>query len=203
MLDATPAGERVYRPLGFEGIFKMSRWQGETGRRVKPVTEIRMMAAEDIPTVTAVDAAAFGGNRMFLVESLFRRLPQLAFVTQEITGFVLARPGRIATQIGPIVGANEDAAAALLDAALGRISGPVFLDLIDGRDTLKRHLWHHGFSVQRSFLRMGLNCSVPSGTPCNCLWSLDPNLADSYSIGKSQRYYCLSNYQMQHMARCC
>jgi hypothetical protein len=162
-----------------------------------------MMAAEDIPTVTAVDAAAFGGNRMFLVESLFRRLPQLAFVTQEITGFVLARPGRIATQIGPIVGANEDAAAALLDAALGRISGPVFLDLIDGRDTLKRHLWHHGFSVQRSFLRMGLNCSVPSGTPCNCLWSLDPNLADSYSIGKSQCCYCLSNYQMQHMARCC
>jgi GNAT acetyltransferase-like protein len=37
-----------------------------------------------------------------------------------------ARPGRIATQIGPIVAANEDAAAVLLDAVLGCISGPVF-----------------------------------------------------------------------------
>jgi hypothetical protein len=38
-------------------------------------------------------------------------------------------------------------------------------DLIDGRDTLKRHLRQHGFSVQRSFLRMGLHCSVPLGDP--------------------------------------
>jgi hypothetical protein len=172
MLDATPGGERIYRPLGFEAIFEMSRWQGEAsrwqgeaGRRVTPVTGIRTMAADDISTVTALDAAAFGGNRTFLVESLFCRLPQLALVTQDITGFLLARPGRIATQVGPIVAANEDAAAALLDSALGLVRGPVFLDLVDGRGIIKRHLQQHGFSVQRSFLRMSLNCSIPLGDP--------------------------------------
>jgi hypothetical protein len=86
-------------------------------------------------------------------------------VTQDLTGFVLARPGRIATQIGPIVAANEGAAATLLDAALGCVSGPVFLDLIDGRDILMHRLRQRGFTVQRPFLRMGLNLRVPFGRP--------------------------------------
>jgi hypothetical protein len=62
MLDATPAGERIYRPLGFEGIFNLSRWQGVTERRANSPVGIRAMAAGDIPSVTAIDAAAFGVN---------------------------------------------------------------------------------------------------------------------------------------------
>jgi GNAT superfamily N-acetyltransferase len=166
-LDATPAGERIYRPLGFQGLFTLSRWQGVTHARANPPAGIRAMAAGDIPTVTAIDAAAFGAQRKFLVENLFRRLPQLAFVTQDLTGFVLARPGRIATQIGPIVAANEGTAATLLDAALGCLSGPVFLDLIDGRDILMHRLRQRGFTVQRPFLRMGLNRRVPFGHPAH------------------------------------
>jgi len=167
MLDATPAGERIYRPLGFEGIFNLSRWQGISKRRGNSSVGIRAMAASDIPSVTAIDAAAFGAKRKFLIESLFRRLPQLAFVGLDGTSFVLARPGRVATQIGPIVAINEDVAETLLDAALGCVGGSVFLDLIDGRDILMRHLQHRGFSVQRSFLRMGLNRRAPFGDPAH------------------------------------
>jgi hypothetical protein len=172
VLDATPAGERIYRPLGFEGIFKLSRWQGVNETRVArasvtPSSGIRAMTEANIPTVAAGDAAAFGADRSFLIESLFRRLPQLAFVSDDNTGFVLARPGRIATQIGPIVAANEDAAAALLDAALDCISGPVFLDLVDGRDLLMRRLRQRGFTVQRPFLRMSLGRHAAFGNPAH------------------------------------
>jgi len=167
MLDATPAGERIYRPLGFEGIFNVSRWQGVSESRADLPVDIRAMTASDIPFVTAVDAAAFGSRRKFLIESLFRRLPQLAFVSRDNTSFVLARSGRMATQIGPIVATNEDAADAVLDAALSRVSGPVFLDLIDGRDILTRRLQQRGFSVQRPFLRMGLNRRAPFGDPAH------------------------------------
>jgi len=167
MLDATPAAERIYRPLGFEGIFNLSRWQGVTETRAKSPIGVRAMAVGDIPFVTAIDAIAFGSQRKFLIESLFRRLPTLAFVSQDNTGFVLARPGRMATQIGPVVAINEDAADALLDAALGCVDGPVFLDLIDGRDILVRHLQQRGFSVQRPFLRMGLNRRAPYGDPAH------------------------------------
>jgi hypothetical protein len=167
MLDATPAGERIYRPLGFEGIFNLSRWQGVAERRANPPVGVRAMAAGDIPSVTAIDAVAFGAKRKFLIESLFSRLPRLAFVSLDSTSFVLARPGRMATQIGPIVATNEDVADALLDAALGSVSGPVLLDLIDGRDILIRRLQQRGFLVQRPFLRMSLNRRAPFGDPAH------------------------------------
>jgi len=164
VLDATPAGERIYRPLGFEGMFNLSRWQGISGPRKKTrAVAIRSMAAPDLAAVTATDAAAFGADRRFLLQSLFDRLPQLAFITKDNAGFVLARPGRVATQIGPLVAANEDVAASLLDAALGCVSGPVFLDLIDGREILTARLRQRGFTVQRPFLRMGLKRGIPFG----------------------------------------
>ena len=163
MLDATPAGERVYRPLGFEGIFGLSRWQGVAERRATPTRGIRPMTAADMPTIAAMDAAAFGADRSFLPRSFCERVPQLAFVTEDNAGFVLARPGRIATQIGPLVAAYEERAADLLDAALASIRGPVFLDLVDGRDMLARRLRQRGFTVQRPFLRMGFNRDVAFG----------------------------------------
>jgi hypothetical protein len=163
MLDATPAGERVYRPLGFESIFSLSRWQGVAAPRSDGARGIRPMIAADIGAVAAIDAAAFGADRSFLLQSLFDRLPQLAFVTEDNTGFVLARPGRIATQIGPLVAADEAAAADLLEAALGRSKGPLFLDLVDGREVLTRRLRQRGFTIQRPFLRMGLNRGVAFG----------------------------------------
>jgi hypothetical protein len=174
VLDATPAGERVYRPFGFEPIFGLTRWQGDAGDRRAPAAGIRAMKAGDFGTVAALDAAAFGASRRFLIESLYRRAPQLAFVMQDGTGFVLARPGRIATQIGPIVAMDEKAATALLDAALGAASGSVFLDLVDGRDEIKRSLQARGYTVQRPFLRMALHRSAPFGDPSRLFVATGP-----------------------------
>jgi hypothetical protein len=178
VLDATPAGEQVYRPLGFEPIFGLTRWQGNAGDRRAPAPGIRAMEAADLGTVAVLDASAFGASRRFLIESLYQRAPQLAFVTQDGTGFVrgfiLARPGRIATQIGPIVATDEKAAASLLDAALGAASGPVFLDLVDGRDEIKRSLQARGYTVQRPFLRMALHRSAPFGDPSRLFVATGP-----------------------------
>lgn len=168
VLDATPAGERVYRLLGFEGIFKIARWQGVVAERsAEPPAGVAAMTGSDIATVAQIDAAVFGADRAFLLESLFERLPQLAFVTEDGGGFLLARPGRLATQIGPVVAANDDAAVALLDAALARISGPVFLDVVDGQPLVTRRLRQRGFIVQRPFLRMGLKRRLPFGDPAH------------------------------------
>jgi len=162
VLDATPAGERVYRPLGFVPHFALTRWQGQGGGAAAP-TGVRPMRADDLAAAIAIDAAAFGAARDFLLRSFFVRAPQLAFVTAAGAGFALARPGRIATQIGPIVAANEDAAAALLTAALGAASGSVFLDVADRWQQLGALLQQRGFTVQRPFLRMALGRSAPFG----------------------------------------
>jgi hypothetical protein len=178
VLDATPAGERVYRPFGFEPIFGLTRWQGDGGDRRASAAGIRAMEAADLDAVVEFDAVAFGAARRFLIESLYQRAPQLAFVMPDgtgfVSGFILARPGRIATQIGPIVAADEEAAAVLLDAALGAASGPVFLDLADGRDEIKRSLQARGYTVQRPFLRMALHRSAPFGDPSRLFVATGP-----------------------------
>jgi hypothetical protein len=84
-------------------------------------------------------------------------------MTMNADGFVLARPGRLATQIGPLVAANEDAAAALLGTALDAVAGPVFLDLCDRWVRLAQQMERRGFTVQRPFLRMALRRHVPFG----------------------------------------
>ncbi len=174
VLDATPAGERVYRPFGFEPIFGLTRWQGDAGDREAPAAGVRAMEAADLGTMVALHTAAFGASRRFLIESLYQRAPELAFVMQDGTGFVLARPGRIATQIGPIVAMDEKAATALLDAALGAASGPMFLDLVDGRDEIKRSLQARDYTVQRPFLRMALRRSAPFGDPSRLFVATGP-----------------------------
>jgi GNAT superfamily N-acetyltransferase len=166
VLDATPAGEQVYRPLGFEPIFSLTRWQGQ-GRGTNVLHKgIRPMTRSDLPAVAATDALAFGANRAFLLESLFDRAPQYALVTEDARGFVLARPGRLATQIGPLVADDEQKAGALLDAALDCVSGPTLIDLADrGPSCLVRQLERRGFTIQRPFLRMARRRSDPFGDP--------------------------------------
>lgn len=163
LLDATPAGERVYRPLGFQPMFNLLRWQGIGGGGVVLPQGIRTMSEADLAAAAALDAAVFGEYRLFLLQDYFRRAPQFALVAQNLDGFIMARPGRIATQIGPLVAANESIAADLLDAALGVIGGPIFLDVLERWDHLKSSLQHRGFTVQRPYVRMGLNCSALFG----------------------------------------
>ena len=165
VLDATPAGEQVYRPLGFEPLFGLTRRQGAGDGRGGVPAGIRLMRESDLPVVADIDAAAFGARRSFLLENFFRRAPHLAFVTEDSEGFALARPGRIATQLGPIVAANEATAAALLGAALDTVTGPVFLDLCDYWKGLARELERCGLTVQRPFLRMALCHAAPFGDP--------------------------------------
>ncbi len=165
VLDATPAGEQVYRPLGFEPLFGLTRWQGEGAGRAATPPGIRSMRDTDLAIVATIDAAAFGAQRSFLHDSFFRRAPRLAFMTETGDGFALARTGRLATQIGPIVATNEATAAALLATALDACAGPVFLDLCDRWKSLARELERRKFTVQRPFLRMALRHRAPFGDP--------------------------------------
>lgn len=162
-LDATPAGERVYRPLGFEPLFGLTRWQGVGGGRAAPRPGIRPLREGDLAAVAAIDSAVFGAPRPFLLDDYFRRAPHLAFITENGEGFAMARTGRVAMQIGPIVAADEGTAAALLDIALDAADGPVFLDLCDRWNGLVRLLERRGFTMQRPFLRMALHNRAPFG----------------------------------------
>ena len=161
MLDATPAGAVVYRRLGFVDIFALRRWQGE-GRKVRGAA-LWTAAPEDAERLIALDAAAFGTARPFLIRDFLARVGTRVLWSD--AGFVIRRRGVRADQIGPLVAANADSAQHLLGAALSLGAGPVFLDVPDHQQSFAAMLEAFGFSVQRPFTRMARHLSAPPGDP--------------------------------------
>lgn len=158
ILDATEAGEQVYRPLGFGPGIRISRWQGTGGPApagAAGAASVRPATSADRPAMAALDRAAFGADRAALLDDFLDRPGSLGFVSGK-TGFAILRRGRRAAQVGPLLAADEAQAIALLDAALAAAPGPVFLDVLDERRALVAHLAGRGFTRQRGFLRMSL-----------------------------------------------
>jgi GNAT superfamily N-acetyltransferase len=166
-LDATAAGQEVYVKLGFTPGFTFTRWQAEKslprGVAADSFDVVRATGAE-LDQLTARDAAAFGADRSALLAMLLARRPEQAWMTT--AGFVMARDGHRALQLGPLIAENDAAAATLLARALEGVIGPVFVDAIDGNDAFDAALGEAGFTRQRQFARMrrgGSGLVAPKG----------------------------------------
>ncbi len=180
-LDATEAGRKVYLPLGFQDIYPLTRWQADAPDvgGVNRSAGLRPMLVEDLGAVAAWDADIFGAPRGELLAHLHGRCPERAFLLEsggQIQGFVLARDGRLATQIGPLSSNSNDAAIALLQSALANIAGPVFLDAADHHRVMSQWLAGKGFSRQRGYMRMLLDRSMPIDNPDKVFLIAGPEL---------------------------
>ncbi|WP_203075207.1 GNAT family N-acetyltransferase [Falsiroseomonas ponticola] len=161
-LDATPAGREVYRQLGFADLFGFARWS--LPRALPAGTGIRPMEEVDWDWVLARDHAAFGAPRPALLRGLARRMPHAAFVTQDREGFVLARDGLRAPQIGPVVARGEAQAIALIAAAQAAIGAPVVIDLADAATRIAASITASGGERLRPFTRMARG-AMPAANP--------------------------------------
>ena len=172
VLDATPAGEPVYRRLGFQSGFDIERWEGEVVAlpSARHDARIRPADAGDVDTIIALDTAASGLERRTVLGNFLQRHGTRAWMLLDdargAIGFVIARRGRSALQIGPLVARTTDQAAALLDAAFAHCNGRVFLDLPSRWTTLAGDLRDRGLRVQRPFVRMALAATLPDGIAC-------------------------------------
>lgn len=185
ILDATPAGHAVYAQAGFRDTWGLARWRREAratlspaaGRPAAPPT--RALVDSDWPAIQALDAPAFGANRMPLLRALAQRLPQAARVVEEggrLRGFVLGRDGREASQIGPLLAFDASTALGLMADALQPLPGPVYVDLLDGRDVLQAWLQQQGFVFQRPFTRMVHGRTTAPGEPDAITLAAGPEL---------------------------
>ncbi|WP_139839512.1 GNAT family N-acetyltransferase [Oceanibacterium hippocampi] len=156
-LDATPAGEKVYLPLGFVPIFRFQRYELDLGKPAMPQGKGDPSPdPETFEALAALDAEAAGAGRPAILADLVARAPgAVCRLDAPEQGFVLARPGRNAWQIGPLVADSVDGARRLFDRALARAAQRrVFIDVPDGQDAFRRHVEAAGFSPQRPFTRM-------------------------------------------------
>ncbi|MEO7854977.1 MAG: GNAT family N-acetyltransferase [Rubrivivax sp.] len=158
VLDATPAGQVVYTPLGFQPGLAFERWQATlepSAIALTPSTAVRARS-EDRSAIVALDDAAQQVQRAVLIDALLARPHTQAWIDAPRTGFVIRRAGHRALQIGPLVATDEDAAVALLGNALAGIDGAVFLDVPVRWSALAQRLTQWGFVRQRPFVRMAL-----------------------------------------------
>lgn len=155
-LDATPAGEPMYRKFGFLDEYRLARTKvAGGGGRVLP--DVRPIMAYDLPEVCARDREVFGADRAALLADLLQRGPDLAWIGRG--AYCFGRPGYLFPQIGPVVAEDAAGARDLVQHVLALHPGWEFvLDVPEREDGLK-------FEVLRPFLRMSLGEVRQHGRP--------------------------------------
>lgn len=181
VLDATPAGRTVYAGMDFRDVLGLQRWARDAQPRGShaPVPGVRPLQPSDLPAVATLDAQAFGAPRAWLLQALARRSTSFAAAAERdgaLVGAVLGRPGRLATQLGPLVAADEADAVALLEHAAAAVAGPVFVDALERHGALADALERLGFSPQRPFSRMAWRRDVLPGDPARYFAAAGPEL---------------------------
>jgi GNAT superfamily N-acetyltransferase len=166
VLDATPAGREVYKPLGFEEAWGFTRLVSQRRATMLPQSDrVAVQPIDDAlwPALCAYDAAAFGADRSAILARLRGRLAPANLVAMHegrLAGFLLGRDGRTAAHLGPLIADDNETALSLLGHALGQIDGTVYIDLADAKANVRRSLESAGFAPQRPFTRMLLGRSA-------------------------------------------
>jgi GNAT superfamily N-acetyltransferase len=155
-LDATPLGRPLYERLGFTEQFQLARYEGRPWP-IPAAVEVQTAAPDLWAALAALDEAVTRTDRRRTLLRLFAEQPESVRIVrtgERIDGFLAARPGRRAVQIGPCI-ASPQAASLLLADAWRRYAGQhVFLDIPVaniGAMQLAKLQW---LTVQRHLTRM-------------------------------------------------
>jgi GNAT superfamily N-acetyltransferase len=155
-LDATPAGDPLYRRFGFQDEYQLARTKVTAGQH-RPSPHVRAMETADLPEIFARDREVFGADRSALLADLYRRAADLAWIGDR--AYCFGRPGHLYWQIGPVVAGSGEAARDLVEHCLSHHAGRTFaLDVPQRPDGL-------AFPVERPFLRMSRGAPRAHGRP--------------------------------------
>lgn len=175
-LDATPMGRKVYVPLGFIDEYEVTRYEGVALSDVaKPESGIAALSEADVGAVAAYDAPVFGAERLAVLRAMSRRNPALCFVARGevgIRGYLIAREGRQAVQLGPWVADDIVVAEKLLRALFHHVGGrKLFVDVPHPNAAGRALVEKYGFVIQRGFTRMHLGENRHPGIPAQVFGS--------------------------------
>ncbi len=178
-LDATPAGHPLYESLGFVSESEIQRWQGVPSATLfgedthSPDTDTPTNVPESDQSraaIYALDHAAHGAHRMQLLDELLTDYSHGPVIMRspnnDVEGFVLARPGRAATYVGPMIATRERVVEPLLDRMFTRLAGQqVCIDLHADRWLRGDMLEARGLRRTRDLSRMRLGARCDAAIP--------------------------------------
>ena len=158
-LDATPAGRRVYLPLGFVDEWGLMRMVCLAALvTVRNPIAVRTMDPRDQERVMQWDREVFGADRTAILWHYRDLAPDFALVAERggrLEGYAFGRRGFRWDQAGPIVAESRDAAQALLATTLSQHRGrPMLVDSCLADPEWISWLREIGFVEQRPYTRM-------------------------------------------------
>jgi GNAT superfamily N-acetyltransferase len=160
-LDATPAGARVYGPLGFTPTLQVQRLGfAGLGAPSTPSPEPASEAAFD--ELLARDRRAMGFDRAALLGELSAR-PGSRLVARH-GAVALVRGGRKARHIGPVFADRPEQALALCADIARSETGPLLIDAVERPDGILQGLTNSGWTIQRPFQRMRFGLAAGEAT---------------------------------------
>ncbi len=173
-LDATDQGRPVYLKLGFLDERQINRYRRPAGPlsaappaagRGSLELTVRQLAAEDWPSIAAIDAEAFGADRLPLLKLLARDGRALVAEQQgRLLAYGFSRRGHLADYLGPVVAVDAGSARPLVSALLqGMAQVDVFWDLMPDNAAALELAATLGFVEVRSLMRMYLGQAMNPG----------------------------------------
>jgi ribosomal protein S18 acetylase RimI-like enzyme len=167
-LDATALGRPVYEKLGFRVVSEEARFFGTPTVEREPVVpgprRIVPLSGENLAAAGSLDADACGNDRTRLLGLLVRHWPEAGIALLEgstLQGFLVARRGSRAPQLGPCIAAAPGVGESLLEAALAQFAGqPVYIDVPTANVAACDLVRRRGLAVERTFFRMTLGRDV-------------------------------------------
>lgn len=160
-LDATPAGQQVYKKFDFKDEYHIARMTNLSMKNLpfdddNDISE--PIQLKHIHEIIALDEIVFGANRTQLIKSLVREYPGKAWLLKRnnrITGFTLGRDGNKYHHIGPVVASETIDAKILIATALKNLfNQSIAVDVLCDKEDLLTWLNSIGFIKQRHFIRM-------------------------------------------------
>jgi GNAT superfamily N-acetyltransferase len=157
-LDATPAGQTLYKAMGFVPETGIERWErsGTASRVVANSIAIEDAIMNDIHKI---DRLVFGADRATMLESLLQQgsaQPSMVRNPAEgACGYAIARPGSRAVYVGPIISLDPLLTSALVDQMIGQFANQaIYVDFCKGSTADSKLLSTRGFIKQRDLTRM-------------------------------------------------
>jgi GNAT superfamily N-acetyltransferase len=150
-LDATPAGAKVYGPLGFAPTMELRRLRFE-GSTARTTTWSEPASNGRLDELIARDRRAMGFDRTALLGELGGRPGSQLISHGGALGLI--RDGRTARQLGPLFAEDTAAATALVEAVVQSETGPILIDAVGEQREFLKTLTGAGWTIERPFQRM-------------------------------------------------
>jgi GNAT superfamily N-acetyltransferase len=157
-LDATPLGRPLYESLGFVAEATFDRYRGVLPPADGPPGPGVPRAVGALEEVVALDREVTGTDRGRLIRRLADEHAESLRIVGEgkqVAGFLLARPGATARQIGPCIGDGQAGPALLADARSRYAGEAVVLDVPTANADAAALVGSWGVHAERMLVRMG------------------------------------------------